>query len=415
MTVERAEVQRLLREGIEALKHGNRVRGRELLLKVVRQNNGLEDAWWWLSEAVDDPGDKMVALQNVLVLNPGHAEAQKKLTQLRLDRTATAKAHATAAIPTIAGRRVAGEGGADRWKSYLPEVPTEADDGVDDPLQCVYCGLPTHLDSRKCPHCGGSLYRRVSKSTGSGIFRLLLLFVGIAFAIGLVEATGPMFAISAAQTPEKFGFNLLLGFFGVEPFLGNFLKLPPDVATRLLNLHLVRLGVLLGLFFTLRQRWTLAFYAAMVAMVGDVVLSFYWLINNALGIVGCVANLLLALTILSLLAASNYEFAVNTERLVVRPDPKARSALDFYRRGHAYRQRGMWALAVAQWRRAVGLAPKMTQYYKDLGVGYAQLKRFERSLRVLSEARRQAPEDSDIPEMIELVKTKIEENQVPKG
>ncbi len=415
MTVESADVHRLLREGIEAFKRGNKVRCRELLLKVVRQNNSLEDAWWWLSEAVDDPGDKMVALQNVLVLNPGHAEAQKKLTQLRLDRTATATAHAAAAMPTIAGRRVAGGGGPDRWKSYLPEVPTEADDGVDDPLQCVYCGLPTHLDSRKCPHCGGGLYRRVSKSAGSSIFRLLLLFVGIAFAVGLVEATGPMFAISAAQTPEKFGFNLLLSFFGVEPFLGNFLELPPDVAARLLNLYLARLGVLLGLFFTLRQRWTLAFYAAILAMVADVALSFYLLINNYLGVVGCVANLLLALATLSLLAASNYEFAVNTERLVVRPDPTARSALDFYRRGHQYRKMGMWALAVAQWRRAVGLAPKTAQYYKDLGVGYAQLKRFERSLRVLSEARRQAPEDSDIPEMIELVKTKIEENQVPTG
>jgi len=65
-------------------------------------------------------------------------------------------------------------------------------------------------------------------------------------------------------------------------------------------------------------------------------------------------------------------------------------------------------MAVAQWRKAVGLAPRVPDFYKHLGRGYAQIQRFDRSLRALKEAQRQAPEDADIAEIIRLVETKAE-------
>ena len=86
----------------------------------------------------------------------------------------------------------------------------------------------------------------------------------------------------------------------------------------------------------------------------------------------------------------------------------ARSPLDFYKRGQQYRKRGMWAMAVAQWRKAVGLAPQVPGYYKQLGIGYAQIKRFDRSLRALEEANRQAPDDSQIGEIITMVRGQSE-------
>jgi hypothetical protein len=68
----------------------------------------------------------------------------------------------------------------------------------------------------------------------------------------------------------------------------------------------------------------------------------------------------------------------------------------------------MWAMAVAQWRKAVGLAPQVPGYYKQLGIGYAQIKRFDRSLKALEEAGRQAPDDGQIGEIIALVRGKSE-------
>src|SRR5439155_2158891 len=102
------------------------------------------------------------------------------------------------------------------------------------------------------------------------------------------------------------------------------------------------------------------------------------------------------------------EFALAPERLLVKPATTARSALDFYKIGHQYRKRGMWAMAVAQWRRAVGLAPQTPQYYKHLGIGYAQIKYFDHSLRALEQGRRQAPDDRDIAEVIALVKSRAD-------
>jgi tetratricopeptide (TPR) repeat protein len=99
---------------------------------------------------------------------------------------------------------------------------------------------------------------------------------------------------------------------------------------------------------------------------------------------------------------------------MVRPDLTARSPLDFYQRGHQYRRRGMWAMAVAQWRKAVGLAPQTPGYYKQLAIGYAQIKRFDRSLMALEQARRQAPDDSQIAEIITIVRGQSEAQALSK-
>src|SRR5574337_2160273 len=78
-----AELQQKLKEGINAIRRGERERGRDLLLQVVEADDHVEPAWLWLSAAVDDPADKLVALENVLTLNPNNAQAQTGVRQLR--------------------------------------------------------------------------------------------------------------------------------------------------------------------------------------------------------------------------------------------------------------------------------------------------------------------------------------------
>ena len=81
--MERSEIQRLLNDGINAIRSGDRPRGRDLLLQVVEADDHLEPAWLWLSQAVDDPADKLVALENALVLNPANAQVQTQAQVLR--------------------------------------------------------------------------------------------------------------------------------------------------------------------------------------------------------------------------------------------------------------------------------------------------------------------------------------------
>jgi tetratricopeptide (TPR) repeat protein len=93
---------------------------------------------------------------------------------------------------------------------------------------------------------------------------------------------------------------------------------------------------------------------------------------------------------------------------------QARSAAAFHRLGHEYSRAGLWALAVAQWRKAVGLAPKEAAYYKHLGIGYARLRRYARSLRALEEAARRAPQDRDLAEIMALVREQAGRETSPK-
>lgn len=64
-----------LYEGARALTEGDKERARELLLRVVEADETVEEAWLWLSGAVDDPDDQRTALENVLALNPSNQHA----------------------------------------------------------------------------------------------------------------------------------------------------------------------------------------------------------------------------------------------------------------------------------------------------------------------------------------------------
>lgn len=75
-------VDRLLRQGIEAAKEGDRARARDLLEKVVAADEYSEKGWFWLAAVVDSPEEKRVCLGNVIVINPENERAQRLLEQL---------------------------------------------------------------------------------------------------------------------------------------------------------------------------------------------------------------------------------------------------------------------------------------------------------------------------------------------
>ena len=397
MAVDQPTLQRRLKDGLEASRAGNNVRGRDLLREVVQLDRDNEAAWWWLAHAADGAHEQLRALEQVVRLNPQHSEAAQALLVLRQQKVANTATYAD-------------------WKSLLPETPLEADDGVDDPFQCPYCGRPTSADAPRCPHCRGGLVVRVARAASPGAVQLLLLFLGVNLAVGLLELTAPLLALAAQQNPNQAEALGAMGkVLGLSVFLGDYLALSAAVAWRLIQILRVRAGLLTAILLGLRERWSLAFYAAVLGLLADLLVGLYLLITGDLGVVAATANVLLTLITGVLLFGVANEFAVNAERLLVRPDTSARSALDFYKRGHRYRQRGMWALAVAQWRKAVGLAPQVPVYYKHLGIGYAQIKRFARSLRALEEAQRQAPADAEIAEIIALVRAKADTHTLLKG
>jgi Tfp pilus assembly protein PilF len=76
------QIQEWLYDGVMALLQGDKDTARDLLLQVVEADERNEEAWLWLSGAVDDPEDQQVALENALDVNPNLEAARQGLEWL---------------------------------------------------------------------------------------------------------------------------------------------------------------------------------------------------------------------------------------------------------------------------------------------------------------------------------------------
>ena len=73
----------MFQTAVQKAKAGERQQARTLLLKLVDENPQHELAWLWLSELVEDPEDKIIALENALTINPRRPQTQQRLSQYR--------------------------------------------------------------------------------------------------------------------------------------------------------------------------------------------------------------------------------------------------------------------------------------------------------------------------------------------
>jgi hypothetical protein len=68
---------------------GRRSEAQQLLLTYVDRDEMNEEAWLWLSGAVDELDDIETSLQNCLQINPNNARAQQGLEWVAQQRTAS--------------------------------------------------------------------------------------------------------------------------------------------------------------------------------------------------------------------------------------------------------------------------------------------------------------------------------------
>ncbi len=70
----------MLREAIEALRQGDRVRARDLLTRLLKTDQKNAVYWVWLSAAVDTQKERLYCLQMALQFDPQNAAARRGLT-----------------------------------------------------------------------------------------------------------------------------------------------------------------------------------------------------------------------------------------------------------------------------------------------------------------------------------------------
>jgi len=73
----------LLQQGIAAVKIGDRARARKILSRVVEANPHSEQAWLWLSGAVESDEERLTCLEEVLAINPNNEAARRGMAMLQ--------------------------------------------------------------------------------------------------------------------------------------------------------------------------------------------------------------------------------------------------------------------------------------------------------------------------------------------
>jgi hypothetical protein len=82
MERETTQIDRLM-DAIELVKEDRREEARRLLRDLIQEDNNFEDAWLWMSVAVDSLDQSSLCLDNVLRVNPGNSEAAGALYRIR--------------------------------------------------------------------------------------------------------------------------------------------------------------------------------------------------------------------------------------------------------------------------------------------------------------------------------------------
>ena len=77
------DVTTILKQAIAAAKAGRKAEARRLLEAVLDADERNEQAWLWLGEVVESEEERLICLENVLVINPDNQTARQGLAFLR--------------------------------------------------------------------------------------------------------------------------------------------------------------------------------------------------------------------------------------------------------------------------------------------------------------------------------------------
>ncbi len=138
--MEQARLKLLLREAITSLNSGNKEWARECLKRILKANPRHEEAWLWLSAALESPAEKRYCLEKVLSINPHNERAQAGLRQLAYAESGYRPARRT--ICPLCG------------EANAPTAFQCANCGQELFVQCPSCGERVDIDRSTCTQCG---------------------------------------------------------------------------------------------------------------------------------------------------------------------------------------------------------------------------------------------------------------------
>jgi tetratricopeptide (TPR) repeat protein len=423
-------INRLLQLGIQAAKAGRREQARELLLQVVEQDQENIQGWLWLSGVLEDPEEQRICLENVLMIDPNNATAQKGLSLLPKrpavgpvqrsappapvepdlamllepeppSRTASGSykrlipeppSQKSPVAPSARSRTQTASGSAKVAQSGAP-IPAKASparsrehtasqDIFTDAYQCPYCARQTKPQDEHCPVCEKNLWFYLPrKEETSRLYKFLLALQGLNLLLSVLSIGFLTKLISEVIIGDGSITTLILS------------GLIEGVIT------IYQIVVLIGFY----KRWRIIYYLYLCLAILEGVAAIP--IAIVLGIVspsglfsGCIL-FLLAIFQFFLIMGLGEDFTFDKHRILLRIDPAIITGPDLLSRGGHYSQRKMWALAAIYFRQASLKMPGNIKTHLALAFAYFNLKKFELARVALAEARRIDPASPLVKEL----------------
>jgi len=360
-----------LQEGIAAARSGQVERARFYLQRVVEADEGVVQAWYWLSRVVEAPHERRICLENVLALDPGHTAVQAELAALRRQMAQAGQKAIAAAVPRSAEEEL-------------------ISDAAVEPLLCPYCGQITDAHDRRCPACGRDLYARRPRSKGHSIYSIGLVLAWFTLAndlwLGLtVYYLKWRLSLAWEASPGAMTlFQTLRTLLGLEGKSQARFDLP--IASVLLvggAAFVLSLIVAGGLY----RRIPFFYWLTLgVILLYPFVVIYRLVQGESLSAWGLILSGCFFMAALSFAFMAHEEFMWVEERLAAAVDRDVDSPSALYGRGRQYARRGMWATAAAHWSRAVALRPGHPDYRLALASACINLGQPERAREHLQAA-----------------------------
>jgi tetratricopeptide (TPR) repeat protein len=400
------EHEGLFEAALAAYDVGDKPTAQRLVAQILKADDHAAEAWLLLSYLVTNWYDQMQCAENALSADPASADAQQRAAQLKAARIPDSHLVRThTRIPALA------EAHASTMDEYFQSSKLEsATDPLDDPHQCPYCAVPNASQRNTCHACGKSLMRvrKPQKLATPGLRLALLLNFG-SMVLLLLQLLPPTlwawYARIEDGTRLKWTMDTIFEQRPAVLVAGDFTQvLTPTLFVVLVGAGAIRLVLLIVANAGMRLRITGAYYIGLGVFVVEVLWAALAMGLGWTGIFVGAASVLLAGAGLMALGTAAVNFRVTTERYIVRPDVKLKSGHAYWEAGKDYQRRGMWAMAVTNYRAAVAAAPNRANHYKSLGIGYNKLGRTDRALTTLEQALRLDPTDSETAVLVKRIK-----------
>ncbi len=417
------KANQLLRQGIAAVRSGERESAHDLLGRAVECDPDNPSAWLWLSGVVDDLDERELCLENVLALDPQNAAAHKGLAQVRQEKAQRQQQQpapespwmARASAPVTPAAAMLQEDFARQRPEPEPEPepkPASLPDALSDEYQCIYCAAPTQPETKTCPACGNDLWIKFRKREDRS--RILWLLIGFQLFNTAQMALAPVVLLLTAwatlalerlasvSTSDPIALlNLYLGLrSSLTPQAAQIAFQAVPRAVFLLSFLPVIFSavVLVGLYL----RWKAIYYLLMADAFIGICTAFLAMFLGKNIIYGGI-GLLIAVIRFLLIFQTEEDFQWERERLLLRVDQDLSSSTDFIVRGNTYAKSKMWGLAALHFRRAAAWSTQDLDSRVALTVAYIRLQKYRHAARALQEAKGINPSSPRVAELEELL------------